>query len=417
MRLSVVTPTGDRPEAFALCETWMGRQTFAPHEWLVYCDGAAPTRVSRGQILIRCPEWAGRGSLVRKVRDALARTTGDAIVIVEDDDWYAPGWLAWCAEQLKTVAVVGEGCSIYVNVRGRWYHEHGNMGHASLCSTAFRRDAFALVADACADEAPYIDTRIWPLALAAEMGRIVQPARHGNLVVGIKSMPGRPGYGWGHQKRPEQAKADPEMRMLAGLVGRDVLLYEPFMQSERTHAHGPNWKRWLGDIAGQPDIAGLELGTWKGESAEWFCENIFTDASARYVCVDHWQGSVEHQEQGTRFEEIEAIARQRLARFVQVEIRKGRSADYLRSLSSPCFDFIYVDAAHDSANVLRDTVLAWDLLQLGGVLVWDDYAWTVMPTEVERPKLAIDAFLRCYSPALEELPGRGWQVAVRKVRA
>ena len=42
---AVITPTGDRPEAFALCVKWMKSQDLSPHVWVVVDDGEADRRV------------------------------------------------------------------------------------------------------------------------------------------------------------------------------------------------------------------------------------------------------------------------------------------------------------------------------------------------------------------------------------
>jgi hypothetical protein len=75
---------------------------------------------------------------------------------------------------------------------------------------------------------------------------------------------------------------------------------------------------------------------------------------------------------------------------------------------------LYVDAAHDAQNVLRDSVLHFEFLKVGGIMIWDDFGWTVMPHEIDRPKMAVEAFLACYARKVEVI-GMGWQVAVRKV--
>lgn len=186
--------------------------------------------------------------------------------------------------------------------------------------------------------------------------------------------------------------------------------------SEVGKAHGPNWSEWLGHLAGKHGASGLELGTWRGESAEWMLENIFTGTGAHYWCVDTFKGSEEHALAGIDCSQIETKTRARLERFGnRAQIFRSTSNRALRGfLRYQLFDFVYVDAAHDAMNVMRDSVLAWDMLQVGGVMIWDDFEWTGMADELDRPKMAIDAFLASYSRQLEVI-GMGWQVAARKV--
>jgi hypothetical protein len=46
-------------------------------------------------------------------------------------------------------------------------------------------------------------------------------------------------------------------------------------------------------------------------------------------------------------------------------------------------------------------------------MIWDDYGWTLMPNEIDRPKFAIDFFLKTYAKHLNVLH-KAWQVAAVK---
>lgn len=182
-------------------------------------------------------------------------------------------------------------------------------------------------------------------------------------------------------------------------------------------SHGPNWLEWLGHLKGVPHVTGVELGTWMGESAEFMLDNIFTGTGAHYWCVDTFEGSDEHHLAGIDCSGLERATRKRLDRFgSKAQIFKGRSDQALKGvLRDFRLDFVYVDAAHDAMNVLRDSVLAWDLIKVGGVAVFDDFQWASMPDELDRPKIAIEAFLNIYARQLEIL-SMGWQVAVKKIQ-
>lgn len=186
----------------------------------------------------------------------------------------------------------------------------------------------------------------------------------------------------------------------------------------KTHTgevRGPQWMEWLGHLANKPDVRGLEIGTFEGESAEWMLDNIFTDPHSTYTCVDHFQGNVEHPESGVDIASLEQKTKARLVRFKNVIIHKGSSDDVLVNLSKRSYDFVYVDASHDAMNTLRDSVLAFEILKPGGVMIWDDYEWAVLSSPLDRPKMAIDAFLSVYSREIKILEPMGWQVAVKKV--
>jgi predicted O-methyltransferase YrrM len=80
----------------------------------------------------------------------------------------------------------------------------------------------------------------------------------------------------------------------------------------------------------------------------------------------------------------------------------------------PIFDFIYIDGDHSASAVLEDAVLAFAHLKKGGIMIFDDYEWTGMSSEQERPKMAVDAFVAIYADKLTVI-NRGYQLAIKKV--
>lgn len=437
MNLSVITPTGDRPEAFALCERWMSRQTLQPIQWIVLDDGTIPTKCNLKQEYIYCPEFLGQESLVRKIHYAIEQNIikGDAIVFFEDDDWYAPNYLELINARLHERDLVGEGKALYYNVEERWWAPHSNMKHASLCQTALRRSLFPILLDQCKkDTNAFIDCRFWADPRVVSK-KVFDPIDNKPSCVGIKSMPGRRGYGVGHiinrvGKHNRPTNPDPTLAKLTELIGRDAEVYisyyrKPAMAPPTTStvnhisksptgaAHGPNWMKWIGHLKDKPDIIGMELGTFKGESAEWMLDNIFTHDDAMYICVDTFGGSPEHKLKKIDVSDIEEIARNRLAHYKNAHISKSESAKFLRSY--PLFiDFIYVDADHSARGVLRDAVLAFEVLKIGGRMVFDDYDWNDMPEKIDTPQWGIDAFLKIYAKQIRVV-ARGWQVCVEKI--
>ena len=189
------------------------------------------------------------------------------------------------------------------------------------------------------------------------------------------------------------------------------------------HAHAPNWRKWLGHLAGKPNVQGLEIGVFKGESAEWMLENIFTHDTARYACVDTWTGGAEHVRDGDDMEAVRLEALARVGRFYPRSVLFQESSESFLArcrfeLIDECgqFDFLYIDGAHDAQNVLRDAVLGWECLKVGGVMIFDDYLWEDMPDALDRPRRAIDAFWNCYQRQAQMLSVcNEWQVALKKI--
>lgn len=209
MKLSVVTcTTPGRRVAFDLCRKYVERQTRQPDEWLVMDDATTP--------------------MPQKVLQALGRMTGDAIVWAEDDDWYAPGWLSWVEKSLEQgFDLVGEGEAIYYHVSRRWWSPCKNVRHASLCQTAMRMTLREELENTIrAWDNPFFDCRLWRVD-AKKMLRL--PRDGERLVIGIKGMPGTPGYSPEHrQKNPPGCIPDPALLKLWQLIGKDAAAYAPF---------------------------------------------------------------------------------------------------------------------------------------------------------------------------------------------
>lgn len=169
------------------------------------------------------------------------------------------------------------------------------------------------------------------------------------------------------------------------------------------------WTTTFAELAGRPDLRYLEVGVFEGRSLLWMFENVLTHPSSTATAIDLFDGDY-----ADTFDENLAAA----GLGDRVTKLAGPSAVQLRTLSGPTFHIIYIDGSHTADDVYLDAALAWDLLHVGGLMVFDDYAWTgrrgagPLPEEL-RPQLAIDAFVRANWYALE-LVHRDYQLIVRK---
>lgn len=75
------------------------------------------------------------------------------------------------------------------------------------------------------------------------------------------------------------------------------------------------------------------------------------------------------------------------------------------------FDLVYIDGSHMPEAVLMDMMLAFRLLNTGGVMVVDDYLWRPDPKQygdlMDTPRLAVDAFshvMSRYAASMRGLP-------------
>ena len=224
-KLSLITCTADRPWAIARAEFQIGRQTLPPDEWIVADDGNEAATLTQGQTHIRrVRDGEGALSLGRNMLSALAAVTGDLIVVIEDDDWYHPEYLATCVRHLQSCQATGDPLQRYYNVAQRRYVVMNNRGSA-LCQTACQRVLLPLMRQA-AEEAIRanhygIDARFW-----AKLSPSQYRLQGGQRTVGMKGIPGRSGLGMGHRpdsKRPW--RDDPRGTVLRSWIGADADAY------------------------------------------------------------------------------------------------------------------------------------------------------------------------------------------------
>lgn len=232
MKVTLLTCSHNRPEAFALCERWIARQTVKPTQWLVLDSSSTPLTCTQGQEHHHWPDLTG---MVAKVKFALQTglTIGDVLIFVEDDDFYSPDYIEWCLNGLKRYHLVGECQNLYYNVRYRWWYDHKNKAHASLCATSMRRDVFPFLLQECQNtNDPFIDSRLWNNCRLSKMP--FDPVRLGKRrTIGIKAMPGTKGYGSGHDPKNGWAIQDPNLVMLRKLIGDDADIYAKFYDPEK----------------------------------------------------------------------------------------------------------------------------------------------------------------------------------------
>jgi hypothetical protein len=274
--LTVITPTGDRPQAFALCCKYMLRQTLPAGEffWVIVNDGREElifpddffaTYLGMRTIIIgiKHHQPAGVHTLNSNLSIALeSRLLPQGIfAIVEDDDWYHPRYLERIAAQFSRwpyhhtgcgpwldaddkpidapLDLLGESPSLYYHLPTRQYAIQANTHTPALCSTAFSARLIPKIIELCRDPNPSVDYRLWTLAHSAtDIQSCNLPVREpGNdaddgvidarYVVGLKGLPGRPGIGGGHVLAgpAESWKPDPDGTILRRFIGDDADAY------------------------------------------------------------------------------------------------------------------------------------------------------------------------------------------------
>jgi predicted O-methyltransferase YrrM len=141
----------------------------------------------------------------------------------------------------------------------------------------------------------------------------------------------------------------------------------------------------------------MEIGSWQGQSALFLL--VFLE-KAKLTCVDTWEGADEHKSGHAANHEIlskvERVFDANLSEFKdRVAKYKGTSYQYFNDcFKIEEFDLIYIDGSHHSDDVLVDAIKSFEMLKVGGLIIFDDYFWKYYSRTIDNPSGAINAFMR-----------------------
>lgn len=187
------------------------------------------------------------------------------------------------------------------------------------------------------------------------------------------------------------------------------------------------WEEHLAEFKGEPDLDFLEIGSWEGRSACWLLQNILTHSTSTLTCIDIfpiidskaieyyatvWGLTPPYPQKIDTESHFDHNVRT-IGASERVNKLKGESRKHLRTLPFNHYDCIFIDGSHWCVDVLKDTLLSWDLLRNNGILIFDDYQLNMYENPEHNPKKSIDSFLSAFKDQLEVLHSE-WQIIVRK---
>ena len=239
-----------------LCQKWMLHQTVKPDQWIVVDDGKMPIEPTVMMEYVRREPRAGdpKHTLAINLLQAIPLIKGDKILIIEDDEYYAPAYVEEMAKHLGGATISGITQNRYYHLPSGGYYTMHNKGHASLAQTAFT-SAFIPTFRGAVDASMFIDfldIRMWRMAkqLSARsfkfgsrtmttrsraMGQMLGPDLvlfsdvDCPLYVGIKGLPGRAGIGMGHNPGMYLNRDTDGRRILKKWMPQDYQVYMDVM--------------------------------------------------------------------------------------------------------------------------------------------------------------------------------------------
>jgi len=175
------------------------------------------------------------------------------------------------------------------------------------------------------------------------------------------------------------------------------------------------WPIWADLTKGRQISTALEIGSFEGRSTCKMIEHFGSQNEFHIFCIDTWGGGIEHgrfdmEATEVRFDRNTARAMAAAAHHIEVTKLKGISSQQLASLFSltkrPSFDLVIVDGSHQAPDVLTDLVFSYELTHVGGLIICDDYLWSMekhgQQDLLNMPRLAIDAFKTIFARKLRQ---------------
>jgi len=246
--LTFITPTGDRPLAFALCQQWVKHQTRQPNQWIIIDDGKVPLEPDASMEYVRREPHPDDPShtLSINLETSLPLIKGNKIIIIEDDEYYAPKYVAEMALKLDQHEIVGIGDAKYYHLNSGRYYRHGQMIRASLAQTAFRDSFLPVFKEILKTNigSPFIDARLWEKIERSGRGFIFVDDNNDSLYASIKGLPGRFGAA-GHDptsRNYQKLSPDTSRIVLKQWVPKDHGIYMDIITRKLTE---DNYKSWF----------------------------------------------------------------------------------------------------------------------------------------------------------------------------
>ena len=161
----------------------------------------------------------------------------------------------------------------------------------------------------------------------------------------------------------------------------------------------PVLKYYLDKCIFPPKINVLEIGSYEGRSAIFFMKYF---NKINLICVDTWLGSDEQGDIKIDFKKIENNFDYNVKRSKNnITKYKGTSDNFFKLNINKNFDFVYIDGYHKYETILNDAQSAFELLNKGGFILFDDFTWLFYKNIKLNPIYAINSFIKNHEKNIE----------------
>lgn len=206
MTVSIITCTGFRPEALALCQKFIEWQNYKGQiQWIVVKDESTAHNLKTTKKNITIEQYYGPklwepdyNTQRSNMEFAMTKVKGDFLLIFEDDDFYKPNYIQTYVDILKHVEAVGITFAKYYHLKVPGWKVLHNDKHASLASTGVSKWGIPYMVKAINSGDMYIDRAFWQMI--HENKRPNALIGGSSLMIGIKGMVGRQGITPSHKE-------------------------------------------------------------------------------------------------------------------------------------------------------------------------------------------------------------------------
>ena len=169
-----------------------------------------------------------------------------------------------------------------------------------------------------------------------------------------------------------------------------------------------HWDKFLSKFVGVK-INCLDIGAYTGKATCWMLKNLCTNPYSKVYSVDRWKacdGCSEYREYTDKIEiefDKNVLETGRSNQCIKMNQNSNKAIIKLNRTNVIIFDVFFIDASHEPNDILSCAILAWEILNEEGILIFDDYEWDENNKEEFKPKYAIDTFISLYKLQLDIL--------------
>jgi len=151
----------------------------------------------------------------------------------------------------------------------------------------------------------------------------------------------------------------------------------------------------------------LEIGVYEGDSTKWFLTNVMGNKDSLLYAVDTFDRSPDFSNINLKKIKKQFITNiKSTKKEQQVKLMETYSYDALVELSTIKnirFDIVFIETSDQAIHLISDAVLAWNMLNTGGIMIFGNYSNNLLINELSKPLIAVNSFIEIMKPTLNIL--------------